>query len=69
MEKRKISKKLGGGADTFAIIIIALWLGAAFLYWAILYGGSANDPDRYKEGYCDDAKAEKEEFPDHDKGA
>lgn len=41
------------------LIGVVAWLALGFLGWALIYGGSKNDPDRYKEGYYDDDTAKK----------
>lgn len=47
--------------------IVIAWLIAALLCWAIVYGGTANDPNRYEEGdYDNGSKTEKEKFSNHD---
>lgn len=41
------------------LIGAVVWAVLCFLAWALIYGGSKNDPDRYKEGYHDDDKIKK----------
>lgn len=43
---------------------LAAWIGCSLLVWAILYGGSKNDPDYYEEGYNDGTKTKESEFHD-----
>lgn len=48
--------------------LILAWLVACVLCWAIIYGGSVNDPNRYEEGEHDnELKVEKENISNHDK--
>lgn len=46
--------------------LILAWLVVSFLCWALIYGGSANDPNRYEEGEHDKPNTEKENVSHHD---
>lgn len=44
------------------IAIVVLWLIAALFIWAIIYGGSKNDPNRYDDTYPPLNKEDQEEW-------
>lgn len=49
MEKKQISKKLESDTHMQLLIGLLLWAAMCFVCWAIVAGGSANDPARYEE--------------------
>lgn len=49
---------------TIGLTVCAL---LALVTWAIVYGGSMNDPDRYEEGNYDRHKTKESKLSDKDK--
>lgn len=43
----------------WVLIGAVVWAVLCFLAWALIYGGSKNEPRHYEEGYYDDDKTKK----------
>lgn len=46
---KEVARRLGGSNGMWVIIVVVVWLLSFLFVWAIVYGGSKNDPNRYED--------------------